>query len=170
MGGVLNKVKINAAERTRSAAFKKQKGISMIIREINETDRQEYLKMSAEFYSSPAVLHDIPANYRENAFEEYLRGVHAKCFIFEEEGKVAGYGIVTFVYIRESGGLCTFFDELYVREQFRSRGFGRQFFDFVFDNFPAPMSLLEVEKENVRAISLYKRLGFSPREYILMQR
>ncbi len=142
----------------------------MIIREINETDRQEYLKMSAEFYSSPAVLHDIPANYRENAFEEYLRGVHAKCFIFEEEGKVAGYGIVTFVYIRESGGLCTFFDELYVREQFRSRGFGRQFFNFAFDNFPAPMSLLEVEKENVRAISLYKRLGFSPREYILMQR
>ena len=142
----------------------------MIIREINETDRQEYLNMSAEFYSSPAVLADIPVSYREGAFEEYVRGTHAKCFILEEDGKYAGYGIVAFLYMQEAGGLCTFFDELYVREQFRSRGFGRQFFDFVFDNFPAPMSLLEVEKENVRAISLYKRLGFSPREYILMQR
>ena len=142
----------------------------MVIREIRKDDREEYLKMATEFYSSPAVLHDIPASYRENAFEEYVSGVHAKCFIFEEQGKVAGYGIVAFIYIQESGGLCTFFDELYVREQYRSRGFGGQFFNFVFQNFPSPMSLLEVEKENVRAISLYKRLGFSPRKYILMQR
>lgn len=142
----------------------------MKIREIKKEDREEYLKMSAEFYSSPAVLADIPPKFREDAFEEYLRGTHAKCFILEEEGKYAGYGIVAFVYIQESGGLCTFFDELYVREEYRSHGFGRQYFDFIFKKYPAAMSLLEVEKENVRAISLYKRLGFSPRGYNLMQR
>ena len=69
----------------------------MIIREIAQSDRAEYLEMSADFYSSPAVLSDIPAAYRERAFEEYLRGTHAKCFIFEEGGKVAGYGIICFM-------------------------------------------------------------------------
>ena len=142
----------------------------MIIREIKPEDREEYLKMSAEFYSSPAVLADTPASYREGAFEEYVRGTHAKCFILEEDGKYAGYGIVAFLYMQEAGGLCTFFDELYVREQYRSHGLGRQYFDFVFKKYPSALNLLEVEEENVRAISLYKRLGFSPREYKLMQK
>lgn len=75
----------------------------MIIREIKPEDREEYLKMSAEFYSSPAVLADIPASYREGAFEEYVRGTHAKCFILEEDGKYAGYGIVAFLYMQEAG-------------------------------------------------------------------
>lgn len=137
----------------------------MIIREIAQSDRAEYLEMSADFYSSPAVLSDIPAAYRERAFEEYLRGTHAKCFMFEEGGKVAGYGIICFIYSQEAGGMSILFDELYVRKDFRSHGFGRQFFEYVFKNFPAARYMLEVEPENVRAISLYKRLGFDTLGY-----
>ena len=142
----------------------------MIIREIKPEDREEYLKMSAEFYSSPAVLADIPASYREGAFEEYVRGTHAKCFILEEDGKYAGYGIVAFLYMQEAGGLCTFFDELYVREQFRSRGFGRAYFEYVFKNCPAARYVLEIEPDNVRARALYERLGFKVLGYTRMYR
>ena len=77
----------------------------MIIREIREGDRSAYLEMSETFYKSPAVLADIPASYRVNAFSEYLRGVHAKCFIFEEDGGAVGYGIICFVYSQEAGGM-----------------------------------------------------------------
>ena len=46
----------------------------MIIRELKREDKEEYLRMSAEFYSSPAVLSDIPSEFRENAFEEFVKG------------------------------------------------------------------------------------------------
>ena len=140
----------------------------MKIREIKSGDRQEYLNMSAEFYSSPAVLHDIPASYREDAFDEFLNGSLAKCFIFEEDGKTVGYGIICFYYSQEAGGRCVMFDELFVKEAYRSRGFGRQFFDYIFKNYPAPRYLLEIEPENVRARALYERLGFEPLGYIRM--
>ena len=141
----------------------------MTIRQLTRGDREEYLKMSSEFYASPAVLSDVPPSYRENAFEEFLRGTHARCFMFEEQSLPVGYGIITFLYMQEAGGMCVFFDEIYVREGFRSRGYGRQFFDHVFKNFPAPRYLLEVEPENVRAVARYKRLGFDRRGYELME-
>ena len=142
----------------------------MNIREITLADRQVYLAMSAEFYSSPAVMHDIPAKFREDAFEEYVKGERAKCFILEDEGSVAGYGIITFYYSQESGGMCVLFDELYVRKEYRSRGFGHAYFEYVFKNCPAPRYLLEVEPENVRARALYERLGFKERAYTYMSK
>lgn len=140
----------------------------MIIREINKNDRVGYLKMSAEFYSSPAVLHDIPASFRVNAFERYLTDGLSKCFIFEEDGMYAGYGIVCLYFSQEAGGMCALFDEVYVREGFRSRGFGRAFFEHVFKTVPAARYVLEVEPENVRARALYKRLGFCDLGYLRM--
>lgn len=140
----------------------------MIIREIREGDRSAYLEMSETFYKSPAVLADIPASYRVNAFSEYLRGVHAKCFIFEEDKGAVGYGIICFVYSQEAGGMSVLFDELYVKENYRSRGFGRKFFEYVFTNYPAPRYMLDVEPDNVRAAALYSKLGFSALGYSRM--
>ena len=139
----------------------------MIIRQATERDRAIYLEMSAEFYSSPAVLSDIPAAYRERSFDEFLRGTYACCFILEEDAPV-GYGVVSFFYSQEAGGLCTVIDELYIRHGFRSRGYGRQFFRFVFKNFPSPRYMLDVEPENARARALYERLGFLPSGYVRM--
>lgn len=140
----------------------------MTIREIAEKDMEEYLAMSAEFYSSPAVLHDIPAEFRKRAFEQFLEGGLAKCFIFECGGAPAGYGVICFYYSQEAGGRCVIFDEIFVKPEYRSQGFGKAFFDFVFKNYPAPRYLLEIEPENVRARSLYERLGFAPLGYIRM--
>ena len=117
--------------------------------------------MSAEFYSSPAVLHDIPACNRERAFEEFLSGGLARCFVFKCGGEVAGYGIICFYYSQEAGGKCVMFDEIYVRPAFRSRGLGGAFFSYVFKNYPAPRYSLEVEPQNLRAQKLYSRLGFN---------
>ena len=142
----------------------------MIIRELKREDREEYLKMSAEFYSSPAVLSDIPSEFRENAFEEFVKGERAKCFILEEEGRAVGYGIICFYYSQEAGGICVLFDELYVRGDFRSRGLGRAYFEYVFKNCPAARYVLEIEPDNVRARALYERLGFKVLGYTRMYR
>ena len=140
----------------------------MNIREVTAADRAIYLEMSAEFYASPAVLHNIPARFREAAFEEFLHGNLAKCFMLEEQGQSVGYGIICFYFSQEAGGTSVIFDELYIRPEYRSRRFGRHYFDYIFKNFPAPRYLLEVEPENVRAIALYSRLGFTPLGYTRM--
>ncbi len=139
-----------------------------MIRPLDASDRDIYLAMSAEFYSSPAVLHDVPAANRENAFAEFLKGELAKCFVFECEGRVAGYGIICFFYSQEAGGRCVIFDELFVKPEFRSRGLGSAFFSYVFENYHAPRYVLEIEPENVRARKLYEKLGFVPLGYIRM--
>ena len=58
-------------------------------------------------------------------------------------------------------------EELYIREQFRSRGLGREFFSYIEEknkDRTARISL-EVEEENTRAASLYERLGYEKLDY-----
>lgn len=102
--------------------------------------------------------------------EPLRQGERAKCFILEEEGRAVGYGIICFYYSQEAGGICVLFDELYVRGDFRSRGFGRAYFEYVFKNCPAARYVLEIEPDNVRARALYERLGFKELGYTRMYR
>ena len=62
-------------------------------------------------------------------------------------------------------------EELYIRAEFRSRGLGSEFFRQVTEeNRDARRFRLEVEPENVRAIALYRRLGYENLPYVQMIR
>ena len=136
------------------------------IRPIIKDDKKIFLTLSREFYNSPAVLAPIKDEYHENAFRELMRSRdYLECFILEYDGKVAGFGLLNITYCHEAGGKVIWIEELYIRENFRSRGIGREFFAFVEKNFPALRYRLEVEKENERAVKLYKSLGYDFLEY-----
>lgn len=136
------------------------------IRSITKDDRELFLTLSEEFYSSPAVLSPIKAEYHENAFRELMRSRdYLDCFIFEYDGKVAGFGLINIAYCHEAGGKIIWFEELYIREEYRSHGIGRAFFAYIEEHFPAFRYRLEVEKENERAVALYKKLGYDFLEY-----
>ena len=53
------------------------------------------------------------------------------------------------------------------REEYRSRGLGMEFFSFIEEKNSGKIARLrlEVEEENTRAISLYKRLGYEVLDY-----
>ena len=59
-------------------------------------------------------------------------------------------------------------EELFILEEYRSRGLGREFFSaveaYARENGYARIRL-EVEADNVRARSLYERLGYLPLAY-----
>lgn len=140
-----------------------------VIRKITESDREVFLEMSREFYSSDAVLHEIPSSYHEHAFDELMRSDnYLICYIFEAEGCTVGYAMLNKMFMHECGGVVLWVEELYIRESCRGMGLGHEFFSFLEKNEPASRYRLEVESENLRARSLYERLGYETLPYMQM--
>jgi len=55
---------------------------------------------------------------------------------------------------------------LYVNENARGKGVATQYFNYLFDKYSgAKRFRLEVVKDNVKAISLYKKMGFTDVSY-----
>jgi ribosomal protein S18 acetylase RimI-like enzyme len=138
---------------------------------MTESDRDLYIEMAEEFYHSDAVLHPIPRAHFEKTAEEALKsGTYAEIYLLEYEGKTAGYGLTARTFSQEAGGQVLWIEELYIREAFRSRGLGREFFSYLEENNKGVLSRLrlEVEADNTRAISLYERLGYEVLDYVQM--
>lgn len=142
----------------------------MQIRKVMKDDRDIYLTMTGEFYDSPAVLHSIPAEFRERTFDALFRPESgAASYLFEEEGEVLGYALLARYFSQEAGGMAYQIEELYVRPQHRSKGVGRLFFEFLERGAEDCARLrLEVEAENKRAIAMYHRMGFDYLPYVQM--
>ena len=139
-----------------------------MIRKLTENDRELYLEMAREFYHSPAVLHPVPDAYFERTVDEALRGeTYAGIYILEEDGKPAGYGLTAKTFSQEAGGYVIWVEELYIRQEFRSRGLGGAFFRWLEENKGDEVKRLrlEVEEDNTRAIALYERLGYEVLDY-----
>ena len=137
------------------------------IRHASISDKNEYISMAKAFYATDAVMHPIPDQYFEDAFSEVLRSDDfARCYIIEIDGIIAGYGLTARTFSQEAGGITVFIEELYIKEGFRSRGAGKCFFEYLFnEEKTARRYRLEVEETNPRAIELYEKLGFEFLEY-----
>ena len=138
----------------------------MLIRRIKETDRDIYMRMTEEFYSSPAVLHTVPEKFRSDTFEEIIKGSpFADCLLFEENGKTVGYALLAKTFSQEAGGTVVWVEELMLMPEYRGKGAGTSFFEYLKANYPAKRYRLEAEPENEGAVRLYKRIGFEELGY-----
>ena len=100
-----------------------------MVRRIRREDRENFLRLSEMFYASPAVLHGVPEKYHEDMFDELMRSdEYADGYILEADGKCVGYGLTAKSYSREAGGRVLWLEELFILEEYRSRGLGREFF------------------------------------------
>ena len=141
-----------------------------MIRKVNEGDRDIWLELTGEFYSSPAVDHTIPEEYRLTTFRELVStSPYADAIIIECEGRVAGYALFAITFSQEAGGIAVWIEEAYVREEFRGRGIGHEIFAYVEKEYPfAARFRLEVEDDNLSAIKLYSELGYKRLDYSQM--
>ncbi len=138
------------------------------IRKTLPSDRDEYTKMAREFYATDAVLIHADDSHFDATFRELMRSEdYAICYIFELDGKTAGYSLLAKTYSQEAGGMVVWIEEIYVLPEFRGRGIGKEFFSFILKNRPENVKRfrLEAEKENEGAIRLYKSFGFDFLEY-----
>ena len=136
-----------------------------MIRRLREEDRALFCAMSAEFYDSPAVEHPVPHAFHEAAFEEMMRSDgYLEGYLLSDGERAAGYALLAKMYAREAGGMCLWIDEIYLRPAFRGKGLAREFFALC-EGMGAARLRLEVEPENIRARTLYERLGFRELPY-----
>lgn len=139
----------------------------MTIRKITKNDKQIYTEMAKDFYSSPAVLENIPEENITSSFDLFLEGTpYGDAFIFEIDGKTVGYGVLAYTHSQEAGGRVVWLEEIYIKEEFRGCGYGSEFINFVLTEIPAKRYRLETEPENEKAAALYRRHGFEHFEYI----
>lgn len=124
---------------------------------------QELLGLMREFYALEQL------GWNEWLAEKGLRWVLADpargaVFLLRVEEGVAGYCALTAGVSLEFGGPYLLLDELFLRAQFRGRGFGRQAMEFV-EAFARQAECgvlrLEVHDVNESAKDLYRRRGFA---------
>jgi ribosomal protein S18 acetylase RimI-like enzyme len=90
--------------------------------------------------------------------------------VCEQETPV-GYVVLTFGYSLEFLGRDAFIDELYLREYYRGRGWGRKTLDFVEEQARTSdiRSIhLEVVRQNDTAKEVYRRTGYVDHDHFLM--
>ncbi|MCC2254025.1 GNAT family N-acetyltransferase [Ruminococcus sp. CLA-AA-H200] len=142
-----------------------------MIRKLTDADRELYIEMAHEFYHSDAVLHPVPDEYFVRTADEALRsGDYAGIYLLEYEGKPAGYALTAKTFSQEAGGFVIWIEEIYIREAYRSRGLGKEFFRYLDENKGSDVTRLrlEVEADNRKAASLYERLGYEVLDYVQM--
>ena len=142
--------------------------MNIIFRKFEEKDRDVFFSMVKKFYAPPAVLHFPSEEAMMSSFDAALEIPElVKGYIFECDGKTAGYAIVSMKFETEVGGMAAWIEELFVEDEFRSRGIGSAFFEHLKNELSGKMKRirLEVGDENDGAKQLYKRLGFEPLDY-----
>lgn len=140
-----------------------------MIRKITEKDREIYYSLADEFYSSDVVNSPIPKENYKLAFDEFMRSdEYAFCYVFEHKGVVCGFASLSRTFSQEAGGISVTLEEIYVEKEYRNKGIGKSFFEFLFKNIPAARYRLEVESDNEKAKKLYGQMGFEVLPYVQM--
>lgn len=106
-------------------------------------------------------------------FEEFIANeTLGRAWLIYFNDEIVGYVILTFVFSFEYKGTIAFLDELYLNENARGKGIGKQVVDFVHQQAIA-LSLkiiyLEVEGHNENAQKLYLSKDFVIHNRMLMK-
>ena len=136
----------------------------LTMRDICREDGDIVLPMVEQFYHSDAVDHAVPMETLERSFnaavdpnQPLLRGV-----LLSEGETPIGFLYLTTCYSCEVGGECLFIEELFIKEAFRGKGYGKAVMDWLVKEYPQCRRLrLEVTQVNQTAIRLYEKCGFT---------
>lgn len=134
------------------------------------SDIEILLPLVRDFYEYDG--HHFNEGVVRTALTEFLNDASLGQVWFILTGEtVVGYMVLTLGYSLSFGGRDAFVDEIFIRENQRGRGIGRQAFAFL-ETWGRQHGLkaihLEVERVNSRARAVYQALGFAEQEQYLM--
>lgn len=128
--------------------------------------KKEVIDMMAVFYASDAVHTNGSAGIFEADFENCIgNSPYIDGFVFTQAEKVLGYAMIAHSFSTEYGKECIWFEDLYLKPEFRGFGIIPKFFNFIETEYKNTIFRLEVEKENLHALHVYKKHKFSDLPY-----
>jgi ribosomal protein S18 acetylase RimI-like enzyme len=141
-----------------------------MIRDAVSEDKQVFLSMVGEFYSSSAVMKPIdPENFETTFAAAMNKSPFIRILMIENEEKPIGYALLSLTYSNEAGGIVVLIEEVQIDKAYRGGGHGSEFFRFLEQEYPdAQRFRLEVAADNTKAIDLYRRLGYRVFDYVQM--
>jgi ribosomal protein S18 acetylase RimI-like enzyme len=101
---------------------------------------------------------------RRTIFDQFVRdSPYGRAWLIVEGERPAGYVVLTVSFSFEYRGCDAYIDELYIAEEHRGRGIGRQAMEFV-ETVARELGVnamhLEVSRDNEAALELYRRIGY----------
>ena len=136
---------------------------------MEERDRAQVLEMMRVFYSSEAVMTNGSEEIFNNDINECVsESPFAEGFVFtdSDDEHLLGYAMLAHRFSTEAGVRCVWFEDIYRKEEARSKGLSSEFFDHLRCAYPDALHRLEAEHENLHAMEVYKRKGFEEMPYV----
>lgn len=102
------------------------------ISEITIDDKEEYINLANLFYKSDAVMQKIlPENFAKT-FDYLLNDkTYAEIYMVKSENQNIGYFLISKTYSQEAGGMVLLIEEIYLSENYRNKGIGKEFSHFL---------------------------------------
>ena len=124
---------------------------------ISISDIENIIQLMGEFYRIDNYPFDIEISRK--LFNQFLTDENlGKAWLILHKNEIVGYVILTYVFSFEYQGKIAFLDELYIRENARGKGIGKETIAFI-QQEAAKLSLkiiyLEVETHNDANQKLY---------------
>lgn len=93
---------------------------------------------------------------KTNNLKEILNNQYTKILVYEDNNIIKGF--LMYTDLLETVDIC----DIIVKEEYRHQKIASCLLDYLFDNLNelAKLITLEVRKDNIPAISLYKKFGF----------
>ena len=116
------------------------------IREMKKEDIEEVYRINKENFTTDA--------WSRYAFEREFENRNSRKFVLVKDGRIVGY--IIYWVIKDEATIMTFA----IDKEFWGRGYGEYLLRDTIKKLGVKKVSLDVRKSNLRAIRLYKRLGF----------
>lgn len=131
----------------------------------------EVLSMMNIFYHSPAVHTNGSDEIYRADVENCINGnPYLEGYVFEEDSKICGYAMIAKSFSTEFGKPCIWLEDIYLKEEYRSRGYAGEYIDFISESYPGAILRLEAEEENEHAVHVYRKNGFTVMPYLELKK
>ncbi|GED73102.1 hypothetical protein BRE01_68040 [Brevibacillus reuszeri] len=130
-------------------------------RDYIDADYNDFHEMVRSLYSNDLEGQPMNGTKVTSTINEAKKNPQkVRIIIFLNNNEIVGYSILVYYWSNEFGGNMLFIDELYVKEDSRSKGIAAYFFTSLekMDNIVALQ--LEANTSNRRVLDYYMKLGF----------
>lgn len=130
------------------------------------------LEMMQDFFAIDAYPFEKEVT-KSNLIEFVNDQQLGRLWLITLQTETIGYLVMTFGFSFEYGGKNAFIDEFFLKEAYRNQGIGKKVLTFL-DKQAVNLTIntlhMEVERHNVKANALYRKMGYTDNDRFLLNK